>query len=149
MERELDHTANYLGTGIMRFRDRSHVDFEISAELRDVQMPSMVLQPLVVNAIKHGPDLTNDSVHIVVKASKDGDRRWPEVMENGKGCSDGIHVMANGGIGLRSVHDRVQIPYGDRSSFTTYGPEPRCFHVRNGIPRERSHEPELETRRRP
>ncbi len=149
LEREIDYIANYLGIETMRFRDRLNVEFEIPAELRDVQVPSMVLQPLVENSIKHGPDLTNDSVHIVVKASKDGDRLWLEVVDNGKGCSDVIHAMANGGIGLRNVRDRVQLLYGERSSFTISSPEARGFHVRIGLPLERSPEPELETHRRP
>lgn len=149
LEREIDYIANYLGIETMRFRDRLNVEFEIPAELRDVQVPSMVLQPLVENSIKHGPDLTNDSVHIVVKASKDGDRLWLEVVDNGKGCSDVIHAMANGGIGLRNVRDRVQLLYGEQSSFTISSPEARGFHVRIGLPLERSPEPELETQRRP
>lgn len=149
LEREIDYIANYLGIETMRFRDRLNVEFEIPAELRDVQVPSMVLQPLVENSIKHGPDLTNDSVHIVVKASKDGDRLWLEVVDNGKGCSDVINAMANGGIGLRNVRDRVQLLYGERSSFTISSPEARGFHVRIGLPLERSSEPVLETQRRP
>ncbi|MBL7938955.1 MAG: histidine kinase [Flavobacteriales bacterium] len=149
LEREIDYIANYLGIETMRFRDRLHVDFDIPAELREVQVPSMVLQPLVENAIKHGPDLTNESVHIVVKASKDGERIWLEVVDNGKGCSDVIHAMANGGIGLRNVRDRVQLLYGERSSFTISSPEARGFHVRIGLPLERSPEPEPETQRRP
>lgn len=149
LEREIDYIANYLGIETMRFRDRLNVEFEIPAELREVQVPSMVLQPLVENSIKHGPDLTNDSVHIVVKASKDGDRLWLEVVDNGKGCSDVLHAMANGGIGLRNVRDRVQLLYGERSSFTISSPEARGFHVRIGLPLERPSEPELENQRRP
>lgn len=148
LEREIDYISNYLGIETMRFRDRLQVDFDIPAELREMQVPSMVLQPLVENAIKHGPDLTNDSVNIRVKASKDGDRLWLEVVDNGKGCDDVLHAMNNGGIGLRNVRDRVQLLYGDRSSFTIHSPDARGFHVRISLPIERSEEPVQETLRR-
>ncbi len=138
LEREIDYISNYLGIEAMRFRDRLQVDFEIPAELSGLQVPSMVLQPLVENAIKHGHDLTGETVHIVVKASKEGDRLWLEVVDNGKGCTDVLHAMNNGGIGLRNVRDRVQLLYGDNSSFTIQSPESRGFHVRIGLPIEHS-----------
>lgn len=138
LEREIDYIANYLGIETMRFQDRLQVDFDIPADLREVQVPSMVLQPLVENSIKHGPDLTNDRVSIKVKASKDGDLLWLEVLDNGKGCSDVMHAMANGGIGLRNVRDRVQLLYGDRASFTIHSPEGRGFEVRIILPLERA-----------
>jgi len=136
LEREIDYISNYLGIEAIRFRDRLQVEFEIPAELRNVQVPSMILQPLVENAIKHGPDLSNDGVHITVKASKEGDRLWLEVVDNGKGCTDVVHAMTNGGIGLRNVRDRIQLLYGDNSSFTTRSPGANGFHVRIGLPIE-------------
>ncbi|MCB0766963.1 MAG: histidine kinase [Flavobacteriales bacterium] len=141
LEREIDYIANYLGIETMRFRDRLQVDFDIPTDLRELQVPSMLLQPLVENAIKHGPDLTNDSVNIQVKASKEGERLWLEVLDNGKGCSDVVHAMKNGGIGLRNVRDRVQLLYGDRASFAIGSPEARGFHVRISLPIERNEEP--------
>jgi LytS/YehU family sensor histidine kinase len=145
LEREVDHIANYLGIETMRFRDRLNVEFEIPGELMDVMVPSMVLQPLVENAIKHGPDASNDGVHIHVKASKEGDRLWLEVQDNGRGCSDVHKAMNAGGIGLRNVRDRLQLLYGDKASFNIYSPEARGFHVRIGLPIERKPEPDQET----
>jgi LytS/YehU family sensor histidine kinase len=149
LEREIDYIANYLGIEAMRFRDRLQVDFEIPAGLRDVQVPSMVLQPLVENAIKHGPDLINDRVTILVRASREADRLWLEVLDNGKGCADIAHAMANGGIGLRNVRDRLHLLYGGRSSFTIGSPEAHGFHVRIGLPIEDIPAKANETLRRP
>ena len=141
LEREVDHIANYLGIETMRFRDRLNVEFDIPGDLGDVMVPSMVLQPLVENAIKHGPDATNDGVNIQVKASKEGARLWLEVMDNGHGCSDVNKAMTSGGIGLRNVHDRLALLYGDAASFNIYSPDARGFHVRIGLPIERNQQP--------
>jgi sensor histidine kinase YesM len=149
LEREVDHIANYLGIETMRFRDRLNVEYEIPGELMDVMVPSMVLQPLVENAIKHGPDASNDGVHIQVKASKEGDRLWLEVLDNGRGCTDVHKAMNAGGIGLRNVRDRLQLLYGDNASFTINSPEARGFHVRIGLPIERKPEPVQETPPKP
>lgn len=144
LEREIDYISNYLGIETMRFRDRLKVEFDIPAELRDVPVPSMVLQPLVENAIKHGPDLTNDSVEILVKASKDGGRLLLEVVDNGKGCSNVLQAMETGGIGLRNVRDRVLLLYGDNASFTINSPAGRGFHVCIALPLVHTEEPILQ-----
>jgi sensor histidine kinase YesM len=58
------------------------------------------------------------------------------VVDNGKGCTDVVHAMTNGGIGLRNVRDRIQLLYGDNSSFTTRSPGANGFHVCIGLPIE-------------
>ncbi|MDQ3101243.1 MAG: histidine kinase, partial [Bacteroidota bacterium] len=74
LEREIDHVANYLGIEAIRFRDRLHVDYEIPGGLGHAQVPSMVLQPLVENAIKHGPDSHSGPMIITIRAERSGER---------------------------------------------------------------------------
>ncbi|MBL8003340.1 MAG: histidine kinase [Flavobacteriales bacterium] len=137
LEREIDHVANYLGIESVRFRDRLQVSYDVPAELGTVLVPSMVLQPLVENAIKHGPDASFEPVHIRVQAEKRGELLKLMVSDNGKGCSDVLKAVTNGGIGLRNVRDRLQLLYGDHAHFDISSPQGRGFNVTLSFPLER------------
>ncbi len=134
LEREIDHVANYLGIEAVRFRDRLQVDYQVPAELGNAQVPSMVLQPLVENAIKHGPDLTTKPVRITVRAVRKDERLILEVWDNGRGCSDVNTVMLNGGIGLKNVSERLRLLYGNDATFSLTSQLDQGFHVRLSFP---------------
>jgi signal transduction histidine kinase len=136
LDRELDYIGNYLGIESVRYRDRLKVTYDIPGELSAAVVPSMVLQPLVENAIKHGPDATNDQVGITVTASRRDERVELMVSDNGKGCADVINAMNNGGIGLRNVHDRMRLLYGDDARFELTSPHGRGFNVTLSFPLE-------------
>ncbi len=143
LEREIDHVANYLGIEAMRFRDRLQVDHQIPAELTNAQVPSMVLQPLVENSIKHGPDLSTEPVRILVRAERAGDRLILEVVDNGRGCDDVDHAMTNGGIGLKNVNERLKLLYGGDASMHIISGKNGGFHVKLTFPLEfKEHENE-------
>jgi sensor histidine kinase YesM len=97
----------------------------------------MVLQPLVENAIKHGPDASDEPVHIHVQAERRGELLKLMVSDNGKGCSDVLKAVTNGGIGLRNVRDRLQLLYGDQAHFDISSPQGRGFNVTLSFPLER------------
>ncbi len=134
LEREVELIGNYLGIESVRFQDRLHVTYNIPHELNEAQVPSMVLQPLVENAIKHGPDATSDRVDINVRAEERDGTLALLVTDNGKGCSDVSNAMEHGGIGLRNVRDRLQLLYGPQASFSISSPGGRGFHVELSIP---------------
>jgi len=136
LDREIDHVGNYLGIESVRYRDRLKVTYDIPGELGAAVVPSMVLQPLVENAIKHGPDASNDQVAISVHAHIRDERLELQVSDNGKGCSDVNSAMNNGGIGLRNVRDRLQLLYGDASRFELSSPLGRGFNVTLSFPLE-------------
>lgn len=141
LEREVDLIANYLGIEAIRFRDRLVVEYEIPAELHDLIVPTMVLQPLVENAIKHGHDGTSEGVGILVKASKKGDQLCLEVMDNGKGCPDVSKAMESDGIGLRNIRERIRLLYGEHGSFTVRSDHGKGFHVTIMLPIEHAPKP--------
>ena len=129
LERELDHLDNYLGIEAERFRDRLRVHYDVPANLLRQQVPSMLLQPLVENAIKHGSDAVNDQVDITIRASLCDQRLELAVLDNGKGCTDVMHAMDNGGIGLRNVHDRIKLLFGEQGSFRIASPGAQGFQA--------------------
>lgn len=136
LSHEIDHIANYLGIESERFRDRLHVTYDVPADCMHALVPSMVLQPLVENAIKHGPDSTSDSVDISVTASREGNSIHITVADNGKGCDDVDAALEAGGIGLRNVHDRLKLLYDGTSSFAIASPGGKGFRVTMTIPLE-------------
>ncbi|MCB0764981.1 MAG: histidine kinase [Flavobacteriales bacterium] len=138
LEREVDYIENYLGIESVRFRDRLHVTYDIPLDLQGVMVPSMVLQPLVENAIKHGTDENNEAVAIAIEASRQGDSILLSVADNGKGCADPTKAMDTGGIGLRNVRDRINLLYGDAASFSIHSPGAKGFRVEIMLPIERN-----------
>jgi len=136
LAQEIDHIANYLGIESERFRDRLHVTYDVPLDCGHALVPSMVLQPLVENAIKHGPDSTSDSVDISVTASREGDAIRISVADNGKGCPDVDAALETDGIGLRNVHDRLKLLYNGSSSFDVTSPGGQGFQVTMSMPFE-------------
>ncbi|HMC98048.1 MAG TPA: histidine kinase [Flavobacteriales bacterium] len=134
LEHELDYIGNYLDIEAIRFRDRLKVTYQIDDHLRVAEVPSMVLQPLVENAIKHGPDAMTDRVDITIRATNGNGRLELEVVDNGKGCDDVNKAMEHGGIGLRNVRERVRLLYDDQATFTIGSPEGRGFHAKLSLP---------------
>ena len=140
LEHELDHIRNYLDIESIRFRDRLTVDYDVPVNLMNAQVPSMVLQPLVENSIKHGPDATNDRVAISVRAERHDGQLRLIVQDNGKGCRDVHKAMTEGGIGLRNVSERLRLLYGGASTMTVDSPGGQGFTVRIDLPLEQQHE---------
>jgi LytS/YehU family sensor histidine kinase len=129
LESEVDHIANYLGIETVRFRDRLHVDYDIPTNCMSALVPSMVLQPLVENSIKHGTGPVSERVDIHVRAERRDGRLALEVADNGKGCADVNSAMEHGGIGLHNVRERLHLLYGDQASFQLASPGGRGFQV--------------------
>lgn len=134
LAREAELICNYLGIESVRFHDRLHVTYHIPHELNEAQVPSMVLQPLVENAIKHGPDAISDQVDINVRAEERDGTLALMVTDNGKGCRDVSTAMEHGGIGLRNVRDRLQLLYGQDASFSISSPGGKSFQVELSFP---------------
>lgn len=133
---EVEHVGNYLGIEAVRFRDRLSVEFDVPEDLGPVMVPSMILQPLAENAIKHGLDTQDESVMISVLARRTNGSLILSVVDNGRGCRDVQHALARGGIGLQNVRERLRTLYGDRASMNATSPQAGGFRVDLSIPYE-------------
>lgn len=134
LSREMELIGDYLGIESVRFHDRLRVTVTVPEELHTALVPSMVLQPLVENAIKHGPDATSDRVEIHVRGERRGGTLALSVSDNGKGCDDVSNAMENGGIGLRNVRDRLRLLYGRDAHFAIASPGGLGFRVELAFP---------------
>ena len=104
---ELEHTMKYLKLEKMRFEDRVRVYFDIRAN--DFEIPSLTLQPLVENAVKHGICKRAEGGTIVVKTSETDKEYLVEVTDDGVGFDP--NVPPNDGrvhVGLTNVQNRLK-----------------------------------------
>ncbi|MEM5387818.1 histidine kinase [Paraburkholderia phymatum] len=115
----------YLEIEQIRFGQRLRVDFRIADPIADWPIPSLILQPLVENAIKHGFGPKRGECRLVVSAARVGDDLILTVEDNGigTGVADANDASTKG-IGMRNVRDRLKAAYGDRARFS-FDSEPR------------------------
>jgi two-component sensor histidine kinase len=114
LSQELDFLDDYLEIQTIRFQGRLDVAVDVPATLRDAQVPNLILQPLVENAIKHGASQVRGVGRIEIAARKDDDRLVVRVRDNGPGPPDD----AQEGLGLRNVRARLEELYGEDQSLT-------------------------------
>lgn len=120
----------YLDIERMRFPDKLSSEVDIPPELQDVPVPSMILQPLVENAVKHGVTPNGAPTHLRIAGRRDGDQLTIEVSDNGAGTSS----TRGTGVGLKNVRSRLKSRFGDRASLTASSQPGSGFLVRLTIP---------------
>jgi two-component system LytT family sensor kinase len=138
---ELAFTDDYLDIEVVRFGEKLRVQKEIAAETLSVVVPSMLLQPLLENSIKHGlePRLEGGTVTLRSRITDEG-RLLIEVEDDGVGIAPGREVGRGGiaragtGIGMRNVRERMQVLYGDSAELEVESRPGRGTKVRLLMP---------------
>ena len=137
LKEELDALKLYLNIEQTRFTDRLHLAFEIDPNAEDVRIPSLILQPLVENAIKYAiaPMEEGGKISILVELEKDF--IVIEMLDTGPGIEPSVIDGSNAGIGLRNTVDRLQGFYGDNYSFNLKTRPEGGLHVYMRLPMEK------------
>ncbi|HEV2379121.1 MAG TPA: histidine kinase [Terriglobia bacterium] len=114
LQQELDFIDDYLSIEIVRFgSDKLRVQKEIDPETNEMQIPSMILQPMVENSIRHGIGPKVEGGTIILRAARQDGRLVLEVSDNGIGISpERQREVFESGIGIRNVRDRLKMLYG-------------------------------------
>ncbi|MCA1584408.1 MAG: histidine kinase [Acidobacteria bacterium] len=113
LREELEAIDEYLDIEVIRFGSRLSVRKEIAPDTLDVIVPSMILQPLVENAIKHGLARKVGPGHMTIRSRRDRDHAVLEVEDDGLGISDErLRTAMSSGIGLSNVRERLRVIYG-------------------------------------
>ena len=113
LREELEAIDEYLDIEVVRFGPRLAVRKEISPDTLDIIVPSMILQPLVENAIKHGLTRKVGAGHITLRSWRDNDLLILDIEDDGLGISDDrLQTAMSSGIGLSNVHERLRVIYG-------------------------------------
>ena len=127
LEQELHLTRLYLEIEQTRFPDRLHVQYQIAPETLGALLPTLLLQPVVENAVRHGIAPRAGVGELAVITQKQADRLILQVKDNGQGTAD----TAARGLGLRNLEQRLATLYGlDYTLAVETAPEcGYCLHL--------------------
>ena len=120
LREEFEFLDDYLDIEVARFgRDKLKVVKELEPASLDHLVPSMILQPLVENAVKHGFASKVDGGSIYIRSRCADHRIVIEVEDDGVGMSEaGASASSGTGIGMVNVTERLQVVYGDAAEIT-------------------------------
>jgi two-component system LytT family sensor kinase len=121
LREELKFTDDYLDIEVVRFGvDKLRVEKEIDPRTLEVLVPSILLQPLIENSIKHGLEPRIHGGTVTVRSRLEGNRVSIEVADDGVGSSvrPASSVRPKGaGIGMKNVKERLEVLYGNQAHF--------------------------------
>lgn len=113
LREELDAIDEYLDIEVIRFGPQLRVEKQISPATLDVVVPSLILQPLVENSIKHGLSPKVGGGRITIRSVLRDGHAVIEVIDDGLGMSgERLEHALGEGIGLSNVNERLQTIYG-------------------------------------
>jgi two-component system, LytTR family, sensor kinase len=122
LREELKFTDDYLDIEVVRFgADKLRVEKEIDPATLEVMVPSILLQPLIENSIKHGLEPRINGGTVTVRSRIAGDCIQIEVADDGIGIGNRpiseLRRSSGAGIGIKNVQERLEVLYGDRARF--------------------------------
>ena len=111
---ELSFIEDYLSIEVVRFGDKLRFEKDVAIDTLDMLVPSMLLQPLVENSIKHGLSSKIEGGTIRIRANRIGSRLQLVVEDDGVGISEArLATLLNQGIGVTNVNERLKVLFGN------------------------------------
>jgi two-component sensor histidine kinase len=146
VERELALLDHYLEIQHARFGDKLVVTFDVDESLSNALVPSLLLQPLVENSIRHGISKRASGGRINVSISAAGDMLRIAIIDDGTGPSmkRGRDRQRGTGLGLANTATRLNHLYGERHSFETGPGQTGGFAVHLTLPLSFAEQPQTE-----
>ena len=121
LREELQFTDDYLDIEVVRFgAGKLRVEKEIDPRTLEVLVPSILLQPLIENSIKHGLEPRINGGTVTLRSRLHGDRVTIEVADDGVGMGNkpaSALKRAGAGIGMKNVQERLEVLYGNQARF--------------------------------
>ena len=121
LREELKFTDDYLAIEVVRFgAGKLRVEKEIDPRTLEVLVPSILLQPLIENSIKHGLEPRIHGGTVTLRSRLEGDRVLIEVADDGVGMNPrpAPALRRQGaGIGMKNVQERLEVLYGNQARF--------------------------------
>jgi two-component system, LytTR family, sensor kinase len=134
LRKEVEFVDCYVGIQQRRFGERLCVEQQIERRLLDFAVPSLILQPLVENAIRHGIGTHKEKDKITIKAFLEDGRLVLEVCNFCSTLDDAPERLLCRGVGLANTRARLQELYGAGQSLQLSNLEPRGVSVRLAFP---------------
>jgi two-component system, LytTR family, sensor kinase len=136
LAQEIETLKLYLEIEKMRFEERLRPHFHIDKKVIHAHLPSLLLQPLIENAIKYAVTPQEEGADISVEARRQADRVLITVSDTGPGTDALYNLRAeqSTGVGLANIRDRLAQAYGDNHRFETQSDITGGFRVFIDIP---------------
>ena len=132
---ELEAQRKYLEIEQTRFGDKLSVRFDIESGVENARLPSLILQPILENAIKYAISPRAEGGRIDVRAYKDGNLLRVSVEDDGPGIAPETPRRRRG-VGLANARERLELIYGDRAGLTAANREPHGCRIDIWLPFE-------------
>jgi len=116
LKQEADFLRVYLEIEQVRFQDRLQVVWDLAPDTLEAAVPTLLWQPVLENAIRHGVTPLAGRGRIVIASRKEAEDLVLEIRDNGRGLPPGGEPRQ--GVGLRNVRERMHQLYGARAHFT-------------------------------
>jgi LytS/YehU family sensor histidine kinase len=137
LAQEVEAMKLYLDIEKVRFEERLELDIQMDEAARTARIPSLLLQPLVENAIKYAVARSEDGGTVRLHARVFGDELLLELSDDGPGIPAIDTVLASAhGVGLTNTRERLRVIYGDNHSCKLTNAEPHGLRVNIRIPYE-------------
>lgn len=133
---ELEAQRKYLEIERTRFDDKLKVNFSVEPGLERARLPSLILQPILENAIKYAISPRIDGGSIDVAARRDGDTLRITVEDDGPGLPPEDEPRRRRGVGLSNARERLELIYGQRAGLLARNREPNGCRVEIWLPLE-------------
>ena len=115
LSQEIEIVKDYLALEAIRFEDRLRVSFSIDPAAEHMQVPGMLLQTLVENALKHGLSKLPEGGELLIQASVAGGELVLKVENSGSIVPEETNTTK---VGLKNARERLRLLYGDRASLS-------------------------------
>jgi two-component sensor histidine kinase len=147
---ELAVLKQYLEIEQIRFGDRLRVSFDVEPQVMEMYVPSLLLQPLVENAVHHAIAPRAKGGQVTVRAFQNNGALRLEIGDDGPGLSEAVASnRARAGMGIANSRERLVRLYGDQQRFELIHPKDGGLVVSITIPLRRAAELGQETSRLP
>jgi sensor histidine kinase YesM len=133
---ELGAIDLYLEIEKVRFGDRLIIEKSIESPAEKALVPSLILQPLIENAIKYAISPSEEGGTLRISARVQLDVLVIQVSDTGPGLGNCESKHKSSGVGLKNTRERLQQLYGDDQAFTLAPNEPRGLTVTINLPFE-------------
>jgi two-component system LytT family sensor kinase len=138
METEIKALRLYLNIEQVRFDERLKVEVELDDQSRTALVPSLLLQPLIENAIKYAVAVSEEGGTIRIDARVFAGDLLLEVSDNGPGVEnlEQVSLSSGRGVGLKNIRERLQSIYGSNQAFQLARVEPHGLKICLRMPYE-------------
>ena len=136
LAQEVETLKLYLEIEKMRFEERMRPHFRVEPETIGARLPSLLLQPLIENAIKYAVTPSEHGADIWITAKREAHAVRIEVADNGHGDGTECATSPSTGVGLANIRDRLSQAYGAAHRFETKQNDKGGFSVIIEIPYE-------------